>query len=122
MKMTMDRERRVALTAVAVWTGLGYLFGPDHIYSSPTLSVVRSLHVPFPLWGVVYLLLAILLWVRPKVGSLFGIGLYTFWALCLAATIPTGQIAGWSGPAWAALIAVTHHLALRWHKDPDNVH
>lgn len=117
MRLTAYAELRWALTVVAVWTGLGYIFGPDRIHSSPTLAVVRSLGVPFEVWGVVYLLLAVLLWAAPRAGTVAGIGLYTFWALCLAATIPTGQIAGWSGPAWAALLTVAHHVTLRAYRD-----
>lgn len=115
--MRLSHELRWALTGVALWTGLGYVFGPPSITSSHTLDVVRSLGVPFPAWGALYLALAVLLWAAPPSAAVLGVFLYSFWTLCLLGTVLTGTISGWSGPAWAALLVVAHHLLHRMGRD-----
>jgi hypothetical protein len=108
--------RRV-LIGDAVITGAGYAFGPMQWTTSPTLNIVESYGLPWVLWGILYLVGAVLLMSsRSPAQMVAGHGflalLYLVWGLSTAATGVTGQLAAWGSPVHVLAIACVHLLAL----------
>lgn len=91
----------------AILYGFAYMFGPT---SSPTLSAIAQLGVPFPVYGALFTAAgaALLRYTWPHAVLC---ALLTLWALGQATTIVTGQITSLGGIAHAGAIAAVHGVA-----------
>jgi hypothetical protein len=110
--LTRAGTLRWMLILVALWTGAGYVLGPERFSSSPSLAVVKALGPSIEVWGVVYIGIAVLCITAPRTGHIVGVVLYTWWAVCVTATLFTQDAASWAGPAYLAALATCHEIAL----------
>ncbi|MEV8439192.1 hypothetical protein AB0425_17595 [Actinosynnema sp. NPDC051121] len=113
-------RRILAIHAIAL--GAGYLAGPVQWYSGSTFTVVRSLGVPIPLWGAVFVLAGVLLAVgRPTAGHALALAAFAFWGGALAASIPQGQLSAWGSPVHNLLVAAPLHALGLWQRRQSRV-
>lgn len=119
----------------AIYCGLGYTFGPESWYSTPSLELVRRFVVPIPVWGVVMLVAGLLILI-PKwqpVGHFIAALLWIFWFFCIFATAVSSLLAeifgfsglpaigGWGAPAYVLIYASAHAymLLMSTQTEPD---
>lgn len=94
---------RYGIALVALWVAYMMVWGlPDKWRTAPSLHwATRTCHVPFPLWGVLFVVYAALLVYRPWrwAGFLMGWVLFAFFTAALFFTVNT------DGPKSAVAIA-----------------
>jgi hypothetical protein len=110
-------QMRVLLVCDASIVGLGYAFGPDQWHSSPTLSIIADLGLPYEMWGALYLIGAVVLAIsrtqRQLVTAHGYLSLvYTVWGLCALLPITYGMLDALGDPTHVLAVAGVHLIAL----------
>lgn len=115
--MSTSVPLRTILALHSLVMGLGYLLGPPQWASGSSFAVVKALGVPIPVWGAVFVVSGLLLAAgKHTAGHGVAAVAYLFWGGCLAATIFTGQIAGWGAPVHTIVLAAPLHLLALWRR------
>lgn len=113
---------RTILAGHAILVGLGYAVGPAQWVSSPSFAVVRSLGIPIPMWGMLFVLAGLLVAVgRYTLGHGLAAVAFTFWGCCIAATVVTGELAGWGSIPHTLALAAPMHLVGLWRRSTARV-
>lgn len=116
----------------AFYVGVGYAFGPEQWYQTPSLELVRRFIVPVPVWGAIMMFSGVLILSRKwaPIGHFIAMILWVFWFCCIAtvalfslistltAALGWGhltglpQIDGWGAPAYVLVYASVHAYML----------
>lgn len=114
---TLSHPVRYILATHAVLVGAGYALGPPQWSSGSTFTVIRQLGIPVWVWGLVFLTAGCLLFVRRyTLGHGVAAVSFSFWGLCLFATVFTGEISGWGAPVHTLALAAPMHLLGLWRR------
>lgn len=107
-----ETAARLALVAAATGAGSGYAFDHDR-FTTGAFEFVRLLHVPFQVWGCLYLLAAVLIFLPFKIrlgGYYLGGSLCMLFGLSFFLSALHGGTA-WSAPSYQGALAVIHIAA-----------
>lgn len=111
----------------AIYVGIGYAFGPDYWYSTPSLELVRRFVVPVPVWGLFMIASGLLILSRKWefIGHFIAMLLWAFWFFCIAVSAGSSilaelfgyhglpPISGWGAPAYVLVYATLHAYMLK---------
>lgn len=93
-----------------VTAGLLLMFAPDSMYSSESFKWTFSI-LPRRLWGLLFVLTSVLLYVRPRAwtGAVFSTALFLY-GMSLLAAVFTGDSESLSGWIWVTLVGANMFL------------
>lgn len=123
---------RLVMGASAIYVGVGYAFGPENWYQTPSLELVRRFPLPVPIWGWLMIIAGVLIFTRWRpYGHWIAMLLWTFWFSCIATVAAVSLVAyvynllggnfvpwlpaisGWGAPAYVLVYMMVHmHMVL----------